>query len=35
MTWWIDNNYPLSAEKMNELFRQLVEPGTVAIMHTD
>jgi len=34
MTWWIDNEYPLSAEKMNEIYRQLVEPGTSAIMHT-
>lgn len=33
MTWWIDNDYPLSAEKMNETYRQLVEPGTLAIMH--
>jgi AcrR family transcriptional regulator len=33
MTWWIDNNYPFPAEKMNEYFRQLVEPGTLAIMH--
>ncbi|MEW6241811.1 MAG: TetR/AcrR family transcriptional regulator [Chloroflexota bacterium] len=32
MTWWIDNHYPFPAEKMNELFRQLVEPGTMAIM---
>ena len=32
MTWWIDNEYPLSAEKMNEIYRQLVEPGTMAIM---
>lgn len=32
LTWWIDNKYPFSAEKMNELFRQLVEPGTLAIM---
>ena len=32
MTWWIDNNYPFPAEKINELFRQLVEPGTMAIM---
>ncbi len=32
MGWWIDNKYPLSAEKMNELFRQLVEPGTMALM---
>ena len=33
MTWWIDNNYPYPPEKMNEFFRQLVEPGTLAIMH--
>jgi AcrR family transcriptional regulator len=32
LKWWIDNNYPFSAEKMNEYFRQLVEPGTMAIM---
>ncbi|MBL0345053.1 TetR/AcrR family transcriptional regulator [Candidatus Villigracilis affinis] len=32
MTWWIDNNYPIPAEKMNEIYRQLVEPGTMAIM---
>ena len=32
LTWWIDNNYPLSAEKINEYYRQLVEPGTLAIM---
>ena len=32
MTWWIDNEYPLSAEKMNEIYRQLVEPGTMAMM---
>ena len=33
MTWWIDNKYPLSADQMNEIYRQLVEPGTIAIMH--
>jgi AcrR family transcriptional regulator len=32
MTWWIDNHYPLSADQMNEIYRQLVEPGTMAIM---
>jgi len=32
MTWWIDNEYPLTPEKMNEIYRQLVEPGTMAIM---
>jgi hypothetical protein len=35
MTWWIDNDYPLPAEKMNEYYRQLVEPGTMAIMHVE
>jgi AcrR family transcriptional regulator len=33
MTWWIDHKYTVSAEKMNEYFRQLVEPGVLAIMH--
>ena len=33
MTWWIDNGYPLPPEQMNEYYRQLVEPGTLAIMH--
>jgi len=32
MTWWIDNHYPLSADRMNEIYRQLVEPGTMAVM---
>lgn len=32
LTWWIDNGYPLSAETMNEYYRQLVEPGTMAVM---
>jgi hypothetical protein len=32
MTWWIDNHYPLSADQMNEIYHQLVEPGTMAIM---
>jgi len=32
LTWWIDYNYPLSAEMINEYYRQLVEPGTMAIM---
>ena len=32
MTWWIDNDYPYPPEKMNEFLRQLVEPGTAAIM---
>jgi len=32
MTWWIDNKYPFPAEQINDYFRQLVEPGTLAIM---
>jgi AcrR family transcriptional regulator len=32
MTWWIDNDYPFPAEKINEYLRQLVEPGTMALM---
>jgi AcrR family transcriptional regulator len=32
MTWWIDNKYPFPAEKINDHFRQLVEPGALAIM---
>jgi AcrR family transcriptional regulator len=32
LTWWIDNKFPCSAEKINEYFRQLVEPGTMAMM---
>ena len=32
MTWWIDNDYPVPAEKMSEYYRQLVEPGTMAVM---
>lgn len=35
LTWWIDNNYPLSAEQMNEYYRQLVEPGTSALIHRE
>jgi AcrR family transcriptional regulator len=33
LTWWIDNDYPRTAEEMNVYFRQLVEPGTMALMH--
>lgn len=27
MVWWLDNNMPYSAEKMDELFRKLTMPG--------
>jgi AcrR family transcriptional regulator len=32
LTWWIDNKYPFPAEKINDYFRQLVEPGTMAVI---
>ncbi|HMB21696.1 MAG: TetR/AcrR family transcriptional regulator [Chloroflexota bacterium] len=32
LTWWIDNKFPCPAETMNEYFRKLVEPGTMAMM---
>jgi AcrR family transcriptional regulator len=30
MTWWLDNNMPYSAEKMDEIFRQLTMPSIEA-----
>lgn len=35
LTWWIDNNYTYPAEKMNEYFRQLVEPGVMATIQSE
>ena len=32
LTWWLDNNLPYSAERMNEMFRQLTQPGIEAVM---
>jgi AcrR family transcriptional regulator len=32
LTWWLDNNLPYSAERMNEIFRQLTEPGVEEVM---
>lgn len=32
LTWWIDNDYPFPAERINEIYRQLVEPGAMAVM---
>jgi hypothetical protein len=32
LTWWLDNNLPYSAERMNEMYRQLTEPGVMAVM---
>jgi AcrR family transcriptional regulator len=30
MTWWLDNNMPYSAEKMDEMFRHLTMPSVEA-----
>lgn len=30
MTWWLDNNMPYSAEKMDEIFRMLTTPAIEA-----
>jgi AcrR family transcriptional regulator len=32
LTWWLDNDLPYSAERMNEMFRQLTQPGMEAVM---
>ena len=32
LTWWLDNNLPYSAERINEMFRQLTQPGVEAVM---
>lgn len=32
ITWWLDNNMPYSAEKMDEIFRQLTMPGIEAAL---
>jgi AcrR family transcriptional regulator len=32
MIWWLDNNMPFSAEKMDEMFRQLIMPGIEAAL---
>jgi AcrR family transcriptional regulator len=32
LTWWLDNNLPCSAERMNEMFRTLTQPGVEAVM---
>lgn len=33
LTWWMDNNYPCTAQQINDYFRQLVEPGTMSVMN--
>lgn len=35
LTWWLDNNLPYSAERMNDMFRQLTQPGVEAVMLID
>jgi AcrR family transcriptional regulator len=32
LTWWLDHNAPYPAERMNEMFRQLTQPGIEAIL---
>ena len=32
LTWWLDNDLPYPAERMNEMYRQLTEPGVMAII---
>jgi AcrR family transcriptional regulator len=32
LTWWLDNNLPYSAERMNAMFRQLTQPGVESVM---
>jgi AcrR family transcriptional regulator len=32
LTWWLDNNRPYSAERMNDMFRQLTQPGVEAVL---
>jgi hypothetical protein len=32
LTWWLDNDMPYPAERMNEMFRQLTQPGVEAVM---
>ncbi len=35
LTWWLDHDAPYPAEQMNEMFRQLTQPGVEAILRTD
>jgi AcrR family transcriptional regulator len=32
LTWWLNNNLPYPAERMNEMFCQLTQPGVEAAM---
>ena len=35
LTWWLDNNLPYTAERMDEIFRQLTMPGLEAVVGHD
>ncbi len=35
LTWWLDNNLPHTAEKMDEIFRQLTMPGLETVLGHD
>jgi AcrR family transcriptional regulator len=32
LTWWLDHDLPYPAERMNDMFRQLTQPGVEALM---
>lgn len=32
LTWWLDHNMPFSAEHINDMFRQLTQPGVEAVL---
>ena len=32
LTWWLDHDLPYPAERMNEMYRQLTEPGVMAVI---
>ena len=32
LTWWLDHNLPYTAERMNDMYRQLTQPGVEAVM---
>jgi len=32
LTWWLDHNVPYPAERMNDMYRQLTQPGITAIL---
>ncbi len=32
LTWWLDHDLPYPAERMNDMYRQLTEPGVMAVI---